>query len=297
VSAQALQATAMTTHDLRRGAGFVLIATLLFASMGACIKVASAELPTGMVVFFRNAFSLATLLPWLLRNGIDTVRSTRWRTHLFRATTGLASMYALFHAIGGMPLAEAMLLNYAAPLYIPLIAAMGFDDQPPRRLWGPILLGFAGIGLILKPGAALFTPVAMLAAAAGLLLAMSMVSVRRLARTEPATRVVFYLLVLGTALSALPLPFIWVTPTAKDWLVLCLIGGIGTVAQLALTRAYACAPAAQIGPFTYTAVLFSGIYGWMFWDEVPDWLSFTGAIVVCVAGVWTLRAGAEPGKP
>ncbi|MFO1377562.1 MAG: DMT family transporter [Steroidobacteraceae bacterium] len=281
-------------HDLRRGAGFMITATLLFATMAACIKHASADLPTGMIVFFRNAISLATLLPWLARQGVSTLRTTRWRTHLFRAGTGLASMYAMFHAIGGMPLAEAMLLNYAAPLYIPLLAALGFDDRPPARLWGPILLGFAGIALILKPGAAMFTPVAMVAMAAGVLAAMSWVSVRRLARTEPATRVVFYLTVLGTGLSAAPLPFVWQTPTLGEWLLLCLIGAIGTVGQLALTRAYACAPAAQIGPFTYTAVLFSGIFGWLFWREMPDGLSLAGATIVCIAGIWTLRIGTAP---
>lgn len=281
-------------HDLRRGAGLVLIATLLFASMGAGIKLASAELPTTMVVFFRNAFSLATLLPWVLRNGLATMRSARWRTHLFRAGTGLAAMYALFFAIGGMPLGEAMLLNYAAPLYIPVIAAIGLDERPPPRLWGPILLGFAGIALILEPGAGLFTPIALVGLASGILAAIAMVSVRSLARTEPATRVVFYMTVVSTLLSALPLPLDWVMPAARDWLLLCLVGVIGTGAQIALTRAYALAPAAQIGPFTYMAVLFAGIYGWLFWNEVPDALSLAGALVVCVAGVWTLRVGIEP---
>ena len=66
-------------HDLRRGAGFMITATLLFATMAACIKHASADLPTGMIVFFRNAISLATLLPWLARQGVSTLRTTRWR--------------------------------------------------------------------------------------------------------------------------------------------------------------------------------------------------------------------------
>ena len=110
-------------------------------------------------------------------------------------------------------------------------------------------------------------------------------------RGEPAARVVFYMTMLGTLLSAAPLPFAWQTPTLQQWLLLGLLGVAGTGAQLALTRAYACAPAAHIGPFTYTAVLFAGLYGWLFWAEVPDGLSLAGAIVVCVAGVWTLRLG------
>jgi drug/metabolite transporter (DMT)-like permease len=290
------EATA-AARDLRRGAGLVLIATLLFATMGAGINLVSSELPTTMVVFFRNAFSLMTLMPWVLRTGLASMRSTRWRTHLFRSGTGLAAMYALFFAIGGMPLAEAMLLNYAAPLYIPLIAAVGLDERPPPRMWGPILLGFAGIALILKPGAGLFTPIALVGLASGLLAAIAMVSVRSLARTEPATRVVFYMMVLSTLLSVLPLPFDWVPPTMREWLLLCVIGTLGTGAHIALTRAYALAPAAQIGPFTYTAVLFSGVYGWLFWDEVPDGVSLAGALVVCAAGVWTLRMGVEAAKP
>lgn len=282
-------------HDVARGARYIVLATLLFATMGAVVKHVSADVPTPMIVFFRNLFSVVVLLPWLLRHGLDAIRTTRLPGHLFRATAGLISMVAYFFAIEAMPLGEAFLLQYTAPLFIPLAAWVLLGERASRRVWGAILLGFAGIALILKPGAAVFTPAALLALASGLFSSIAMIGVRRLAQSEPPARIVFYFVALGALLSALPLPWVWQSPEPAQWLTLILVGVIGAAGQLALTRGYACAPATQIGPFMYTAVLFAAGYGWWLWDEVPDRWSAAGAVLVCLAGVWTLRSGAtEP---
>jgi drug/metabolite transporter (DMT)-like permease len=229
----------------------------------------------------------------LLRHGPRHFATHHLGAHLVRALAGLAAMYCYFYAIGRLPLAEAVLLNYSAPLFIPLAALLWVGEPFSHRLWWPIGVGFVGITLILKPGLDLFTPVALLGLAAGVFSALAMAGIRRLSSTEPATRIVFYFSLTAALVSALPLAWRWQTPDPALWLQLLLIGVLSTAAQLLMTRAYAHAPAAQVGPFSYGIVVFAGLLGWGLWAEVPDILSLAGAALVVVAGVLTIRMGGK----
>lgn len=287
----------MHPHDLPRGAALMLAAGLLFAVSAALIKIVAATLPNEMVVFFRNLIGLAALTPWLLRHGPGYFATAHLGAHLVRALAGLTAMYCYFYAIGHLPLAEAVLLNYSAPLFIPLAALLWVGEPFSHRLWWPIGIGLAGIALILKPGLALFTPVALLGLAAGVFSALAMAGIRRLSSTEPATRIVFYFSLTATLVSAVPLAWRWQTPAAGLWVQLLLIGVLSTAAQILLTRAYAHAPAAEVGPFSYGIVVFAGLIGWALWAEVPDALSLSGAMLVVVAGVLTIRIGGRKVAP
>jgi len=89
--------------------------------------------------------------------------------------------------------------------------------------------------------------------------------------------------------SALPLFATWRKPDPALWLILLALGLLATVGQLFLTRAYAHAPAAHVGPFIYTSVVFAGLFDWLVWGKLPDALSLAGALLVVIAGALTLR--------
>jgi len=281
----------MHTDHLPRGAAQMLAAALLFAATGAIIKHVSAQLPNEMVVFFRIFFGLLALSPFFLRHGPRYYATQRLGPHLVRALTGLTAMYCYFYAIAHLPLAEAVLLNYTAPLFIPLAALLWVGEPFSPKLWWPIGIGFIGIGLILKPGMSMLAPIALIGLAAGLFSALAMAGIRKLTDTEPAIRVVFYFSLTSTLISALPLAWHWQTPATDLWFPLFLIGALSTFAQILMTRGYACAPAAQVGPFLYAIVVFAGLFGWALWQEVPDRLSFAGTVLVILAGVLAIRLG------
>jgi drug/metabolite transporter (DMT)-like permease len=287
----------MHTDHLPRGAALMLAAALLFAATGAIIKHVSAQLPNEMVVFFRSFFGLLALAPFFLRHGPRYYATKRLVPHLVRALTGLAAMYCYFYAIAHLPLAEAVLLNYTAPLFIPLAALLWVGEPFSPKLWWPIGIGFIGIGLILKPGMSMLAPIALIGLAAGLFSALAMAGIRKLTDTEPAIRVVFYFSLTSTLISALPLAWHWQTPAADLWFPLFLIGALSTLAQILMTRGYACAPAAQVGPFLYAIVVFAGLFGWALWQEVPDWLSLAGTVLVVLAGVLAIRLGGRKAAP
>jgi drug/metabolite transporter (DMT)-like permease len=276
--------------DLRRGATHALYAAAAFALTGACIKAAAPRTPNEVVVFVRSAVSLLTLLPWALGHGWSSLRTQRLGGHLWRAAFGVAAMYAFFYAIGRLPLASAMLLTYSTPRWVPFIAWLWIHERPPFIVFPAAALGLVGIALIVKPGTQAVPVVAgLVGVASGILAACAMVSIRRISDTEPAARIVFYFAALATLISAVPMAWAWQRPSPQDLLLLVGAGVTATVGQLNLTKAYGCAPAARVGPFTYFAVVFSAILAWALWGEALDRWSILGALVVvatCVLVSW-----------
>jgi drug/metabolite transporter (DMT)-like permease len=266
----------------------ILGSSLLFASMGALIKTVAPELGNPMVVFFRNAFGLLALAPWARQLRSEGLRSAHLRLHLIRDGAGLAAMVCFFYAIPRLDLASAMLLNYSAPLFIPFIAWLWLKERIESTVAMAVPLGFIGLLMILKPSVAV-TPPALIGLLSGILAAIAMVGIRRMAGVEPALRTVFYFSLFSTLVSGLALPWGWQTPSGWHWLALLGIGGLAAGAQMLLTMAYTRAPAAQTGVYTYLAVAFGALYGWALWGERPDGWSLLGMGLVIAAAVWTSR--------
>jgi drug/metabolite transporter (DMT)-like permease len=279
--------------DLRRGAVLMILSSAFFAGMSLMVKLASRGLSSAEVVFYRNVFGLLTLLPFTVGLGLRGLRTSHLPEHLVRGLAGLAAMYCFFYALAHMRLAEAVLLNYSLPLFMPFVEEAWLGVATPRRIWWALGVGFAGLLLILKPGLGLFNPYALFGVASAILAAVAQVGIRRLTHTEPVARIVFYFSALSTFVSALPLLHSPRAPDPALWGILLAMGVLATLAQLLLTRAYAHAPAAQVGPFIYSSVVFAGLIDGWFWGEWPDTLFLAGALLVCAAGILTLRRKVE----
>lgn len=269
---------------------FALLAAGLFSLMGVAIKLAAAELNNPMVVFLRNLFGLLLLAPMLLRQGLGRLKTERFTMHLARCGIGLSAMYCFFYAIAQIPLAEAMLLNYATPLYVPLIAWLWLGERPGLPIFGIVLLGLLGVGLILQPGQPGSHGITgLIALLSGILAAGAFVAIRRLSSTEPPLRIVFYFTAIGLVISTLPAAWVWQSPSWSAILLMLAAGGFASGGQLALTRAYGLAKAARVAPFNYLVVVFAALWGWLFWSETPNAWTALGALVVVGSSLLSLR--------
>ncbi|PZN34901.1 MAG: EamA/RhaT family transporter [Proteobacteria bacterium] len=272
------------------GAAFTL------TGMSACVQIASRTLPHAEVVFVRNALALLFLLPWLLRHGLAALRTERPAEHLIRGAAGVASMYCFFYAIAHMRLADAVVLNYTASLFFPLLEAVWLRERMSPRLWWPLLLGFLGVVLVLRPGTDMFQPIALVGLTAGFLSAVAQIGVRTLTLTEPPARIVFLFALTASAISAVPLPFVWVTPSSALLGLFALMGLCAVFGQLMLTRAYSHAPASQVGAFVYVAVLFAAVFDWIQTGRLPHPTFAAGAVLICAGGALMLRLAAPAAK-
>jgi drug/metabolite transporter (DMT)-like permease len=277
----------------------MVASALLFASMAATVGVASRELPNAPIVFFRHFIMLVFLLPWLARQGRHALDTDDVRGHLVRGLAGVSAVACYFYAIARLRLADAVLLNQSMPLFIPLVERGWLGEKVKPRLWGVIGLGFLGLLLILRPGSGVFEPAALVGLLSAVLASIAQVGIRRLTRTEPVTRIVFYFGLVASVVSLPPAVWWWKSPSPSTWAVLLLMGVFATVGQLTLTRAYVHATAASVGPFLYAGPVFAGLLDWLLWGRLPDALFVLGAIVVVASATLALRLRdpASPGPP
>ena len=280
--------------DLRRGALFMVASAVLFASMAAAVRVAANELPNAPIVFFRHFIMLVFLLPWLFRQGRHALDTDDFPGHLVRGLAGVSAVACYFYAIARLRLADAVLLNQSMPLFIPLVERAWLRERIPPRLWGVLALGFAGLLLILRPGSGVFQPAALVGLASAAFASIAQVGIRRLTRTEPVTRIVFYFGLVASVVALPPAVWWWRPPSALTWGVLLLMGVFATAGQLTLTRAYLHAPAARVGPFLYAGPVFAGLLDWLLWGRLPDVLFVLGAAVVVAAATLALRLRPAP---
>lgn len=279
------------TQNHKNAALFVILAGLMFACMGACIKLLSGQLSNEVIVFFRNLFGLVVLMPVVINSGLTHLKTDKIHLHLLRSLAGLAAMYAFFYGIRHIPLAESVLLSYTTPLFAPLIAYFWLKEKLTAKLLSVVFVGFAGVTLIIQPDIEHFTWAALIALSSGFFAALAMTTIRRMSDTEPTTRIVFYYGVICTSGSAIPLVFVDTWPNMWQFLILGLIGLFATIGQMSLTRGYGKASVAEVGPFMFSAVIFSTVLALVFWREVPDYLSITGIIIVISAGSIVLMHG------
>lgn len=281
----------MTTRSVKplQGALLLALSALLFSLMGVGIREVSGSVNNESVVFFRNLVGVVFFLPLLLAKGFQPLRTQRLRSHLWRTSYGLAAMYCFFYAIAHLPLADAMLFTYSAPVFTPLIAWWLLKEPLTKRMLMTTLLGLVGVILVAKPSAALFDSQALAGIAASLLAALAFVSIREMSDTEPAYRIVFYFSLFSALTSAIPLSWSWQPLHAHELWLLLLIGLLATISQIVMSKAYSLAPPGLIGPFAYLAIVFAGAIAWMRWGETPDLKSLLGAALIFAASLLSIQ--------
>ena len=207
------------------GALWMVTAAALFSVLNLLIRHASTELHPFQVTFFRNFFSLAFMLPWLMRAGLGGLRTRKWGLYSTRALTGLAAMLTWFYAISVMPLAEAVALNFTTPLFATVGAALFLGEVVRLRRWTATVVGFLGVLVIVRPDADAIDLMAVLVLVSACFSAASALQVKALARTESTTAMVTYMVLFLTPMSLVPALFVWSWPSwgMLVWLVATIV--------------------------------------------------------------------------
>jgi len=269
-----------------RAAALMLASTLSFGLMVVAIRLASAHLSTVEIAFFRNLFGLLFLLPMLLRPGQPLPRTAQLPRYLLRTAIGLVSMLAGFWAIGHLPLSQAIALSYSTPLFVTLAAAFWLGENVRLRRWMAVLCGFAGVLIILRPGAATFSAGTLIALLAAVTSALVAIQIKQLARVDAANTVVFYTYAFWVPMSLLPALFAWTWPHGIDWLWLLATGLFGTLGQLLWTRALRIGEVSALTPISFTQLPLVTVFGWWLFAEAPDRWTVLGSLIILGANAY-----------
>jgi drug/metabolite transporter (DMT)-like permease len=282
-----------------RGIALKVASTLVFTLMLVCVKAVADRVPPGEIVFARSFFALVPIIAMLLWQGqlSSAVKTSRPWLHVSRGTVGLLSMTFNFTALAFLPLPEAMMIGYAAPLMIVALAALILGERVRIFRWTAVAVGFVGIVVILWPRLTLvrsgvFEDAAPLGAALALLSAFfsafAAIFIRRMTQTESTGTIVFYFALWSSVLALLSLPFGWVVPGPSDAALLILMGLLGGVGQILMTAAYRAAAAATIASFDYVSMLWGVALGYVFFREVPTVSVVFGGAIVIAAGIFII---------
>ena len=276
-----------TNRNLFLAIGCLTTSALLFSVMGICIRYASHTVDNYTIVFFRNVVGLFLFLPFIFKQGTEFVKTEKLWMHTWRSIVGLAAMYGFFYAIAHLKLSNAMVFTYSSPIFIPLIAWLFLKEKITRSMLCAAALGFIGVFCVAKPDQGLLNWVSVVGIASSLLASMAFVTVRALTKTEPPERIVFYFCFIGSLLSIIPMFWVWRPYHLQELVFLISAGILANVSQIFMSHAYRLAPAGQIAPVNYMAIIFAGIWGFLLWKEVPDFYSVIGfgfillAIILC----------------
>lgn len=269
----------------------VLGASLLFATMGVCVKLASALYPTGEIVFYRGLMGML-VAAWLARARRSSLRTRIPAMHFWRSLCGVISLGLWFYALSALPLATALTLNYMSSVWLALFLLGGAvllgATRVDTRLVLAVLVGFAGVALVLRPTMAhdqLWYGLAGLLS--GMTAALAYLQVTMLGRRgEPETRIVFYFSVGAVAAGALSM--VWGGVSGHTWrgaALLLAIGVLATGGQLMLTRAYAIGSTLSNAGLQYFGIVFAAIYGVLLFGEHLSWMALLGMLLIVVAGL------------
>ncbi|AYO55669.1 DMT family transporter [Acinetobacter wuhouensis] len=267
--------------------GLLMLSAFLFSIMGVCIRYASYTLDNYTIVFFRNFVGIFIFLPLIFNKGIGFFKTQKLWMHTWRAVVGLTAMYGFFYAIAHLKLSNAMVFTYSSPIFIPLIAWLFLKEKITLSMLIAAGLGLFGVICVAKPDSGMFNQISMIGLSASFLAAMAFVTVRALTSTEPPERIVFYFCFIGTVISAIPMFWMIRPYTVKELAFLIGAGLLANISQMFMSYAYKLAPAGQIGPVNYIAIIFAGTWGFLFWGEIPDHYSLIGfgfilvAIILC----------------
>lgn len=260
-----------------------MMSAFLFSIMGVCIRFASHSVDNATIVFFRNAVGLFIFIPMLFKQGLGFVKTNKLWMHTWRSIVGLAAMYGFFYAIANLKLSNAMVFSYSSPIFIPLIAWLFLKEKITPTMILAAMVGLIGVLFVAKPDEGLLNILSFIGLGSCFLSAMAFVTVRALTTTEPPERIVFYFCVFGTLISAIPMFWHWRSFSWHELTLLAAAGLLANISQLFMSYAYSLAPAGQIGPMNYIAIVFAGIWGFIFWHELPDFFTLIGITIILFA--------------
>ncbi|MFQ5682580.1 MAG: DMT family transporter [Candidatus Binatia bacterium] len=272
-----------------RGALWVILAATLLTIMGVMVKQLGRDLHTFEIVFFRCVIGAVLMAPFILRAGLNSLRTQRPGLHALRVSMGITAMACVFYAYAHMPFAEAVAIIYSRPLFAVALAILLLGETVGWRRISAAVMGFLGVLIMVRPGTAAFDPASLVAVAAAVMAGCLAVIIKRLSRTETTTTIVMWFTVGGAAISFVPTLIIWSTPTIEQWALLFLIGALGVAGQLALTRGFSTGETSFVTPFDYMRLVFATFFGFLLFGEVPDIWAIVGALVIVGSGYYIAR--------
>lgn len=273
--------------DLSRGIVWLMLAVVLFVCMDSTAKFLTTRVPVGEIVWARYIFHLTAMLPVILWHGpLRLAATSRPGLQIMRSMMLLAVTLLFNMGFRHLPLATVTAIGFATPLVVTALAVPLLKEKVGPRRWAAVLVGFAGVLVIVRPGSDSFDIAVLFPLAAAVCNGGYQLATRALSGRDSALTTIFWTGLGGCVAMSLVMPWIWQAPDLLEWCLLVLYGVLGFFSHYMLILAYRHASASVLAPFSYVQLVLAIVSGVIFFHNMPDAWTFLGTFLICSSGLY-----------
>ena len=276
-------------HRFVVSACWAVLAAVSFAVMMTSVRHMDGKFDAFEIVFFRALIGVFIVIPLVTKSGLKALRTERMPMHIVRTLFALFAMATLYYSLAELAVAQAIALTFLIPLFTTIAAGTVLGERVGIHRWSATLVGFAGAMVIIRPGFVEVSGPVLLVVLSSALYAGAWSSVKILTRTDPAAVTVFWMNVLMVPLTAIPLFWVWVTPSVEDILPLLIMALSGWSAHFCQARAFESSDASAVMPFDFLRLPLGALFGYLLFAEFIDAWTWTGAVIIFLAGYYITR--------
>jgi drug/metabolite transporter (DMT)-like permease len=274
-----------------RSLGLMAMGILLLTANDATTKYLVQSHPIGQVVGLRQAATLLVLIPYMMFfSRWSLLRVVDLRGQLLRGMLFIIGSMLIVWSLAVLPLATAITMLYLSPIFMVILSVPLLGERISRHRWIAVIGGFAGVLIIMRPGAAAFQWVLLLPLLAAMVNALRDVITRRLARTETSISILFWSNIILMAGGFATLPLGWAPVSTHDAFWFVAAGIFNGTAHFCIIEALRTGEASAMAPIRYTALLWAALLGFLLWGEVPELWLLAGAVVIVGSSLYMIRA-------
>jgi drug/metabolite transporter (DMT)-like permease len=272
-----------------RAAGWMAGWLTLMVVIAVAGREAARELSVFQIMLLRSTLGMAMLWPLVhAAGGLAAVRTARLPQHTLRNAVHYAAQYGWFVALTLIPLAQVVSIEFTMPIWAAALAVLFLGERMSGRKWVAVLLGLVGVAVIVRPGAGDLSAGQLIALASAFGFAVSIVLVKSLTRTDAAVTISFWMLVVQSAIGLVPALMVWQWPSAQAWGWVVVVAFCGTYSHYCFARAMEHADATVVVPMDFLRVPLTALVGWLAYSEGLDLYTLLGIGLILAANVLNL---------
>jgi drug/metabolite transporter (DMT)-like permease len=270
-----------------KGILLMCLAMIVFTTLDTQAKYLTQDFPGPAAVFFRYGVNLLIAIGIMLWSGTLSAFGTGHPSlQILRGLLLMGSTFLNFAAMRHLQLAQTAAIFFTIPLFVCILSVPVLGEQVGWRRWLAVLVGFAGVLVIMRPGSQQFHWAMLLSLGASLCGALYNLATRKVGGKDSAETSVLYGALVGSAGGALTLPWTWQLPQGWQWPLLLGMGIAGSIGHYMLTHAHRLAPASLLAPFIYTQIVWMTLAGYLVFGDIPDRITLLGAMIVVFSGIY-----------
>ncbi len=267
-------------------AAYMLVYTITYAGIWACVRHLSHDIHPLVLVFFRTLFGMLAILPILFKTKLPPWNSGLYPLFFLRGFLNIISVFAAFFTVSLLPLADAVAYSYVAPIFATILAVFFLKEKIGKHRILAILASMIGVLVLIRPGFQTLNEGILTALISAACFAATVICIKILTRQESPAIVSLMAFIIGLPISFIAALFYWQWPSGDQWIYIILMGLFAAIAHLFLAKALSRADLSAVMPFDFSRIVFAAIMGIILFGDPLDGLTFLGGGIILASAVY-----------